>query len=35
MGVLSGAQKHVNWFDPGFKCFCDMFSWMLTTVCFH
>jgi len=27
MGVLSGAQKHVNCFDQSFKCFCEMFGW--------
>jgi len=29
MGVLSGAQKHVqyaNWFDQGFRCSCETFS---------
>jgi len=28
MKMLSGAQKHVNCFDQGIKCFCEIFlSW--------
>jgi len=25
MGMLSGTQKHVNCFDQGVKCFCEIF----------
>ena len=27
MGVLIGAQRHVNWFDQGFKCFAIYLTW--------
>jgi len=25
MEMLSGVQKHVNCFDQGIKCFCEIF----------
>jgi len=30
MGVLSGAQRHVNYLDQGFKCFARHLDIRLT-----